>query len=688
MLFLLNRANKLTIVAASIGKARVISELIPYIPCLITTPSDEVLVAVGRQLYNIWDICNAPSSLTEDHIKVFFNCLRQLGEEEEVVVRQSVVASFSKIIPTVTEATITSIVLPLFRSFAANDLFGARHTAASLLPVVYRYAPADTREEIRVILNALATDETPMVRRVIATVLPQFCQAVSDLVADGPYSQQLEAYELLRMNVIPVIQQIAVDERDYLRDLAPQAITGLIPHIPLDLYQDFLLPLVTGLAEDISWKIRQNLCFQCPLLIATLLRRTTFQYQKEALFAYETEAEIQKFRESMVVAGGALELNKFLGQIFNVFTNLLLHDSNMEVRSIGVLTLVDMVYLAKGVVPSDLFDKTQRVSSYSSGDVEQDELTLNLHLPTATPPHLKKTFTKPAPSNTVFTIDHQNAIDTIGAGFNSLAREISTLSKVDLCEVFGILAPLVTPDYVQRYITPVVNVLALDDHLQVRSTILLCLEPIIATSSPDVIKTQIWPVVEQLATDTRWRVRRAAASQITSICYHLKTETEFLETNVVPLIGALLTENVHAVRNRIAVEFRAIVFYLGIQFVAKNFVEIVSELFDKDSNYLFRITALHFIYFTSIGYENSCPASFIATNFTPILLSALEDNVLNMKILATRYIIALIQTVPGIWDKKFIQEKILPSFQSMSKGTDRELILQSQNAIKAVEALK
>eukprot|EP00461_Guttulinopsis_vulgaris_P004531 UN04533 len=118
---MIDACNKLTVVAAAIGKQRTIQELIPYLPKIMSIPSDEVLSSVGRQLFNIYDLAGGASELNDDLIKIIFSCLRQLGEEEEVLVRQSAVICFQKLVPTLPHSIVFTHLLPLYRHFAVID---------------------------------------------------------------------------------------------------------------------------------------------------------------------------------------------------------------------------------------------------------------------------------------------------------------------------------------------------------------------------------------------------------------------------------------------------------------------------------------------------------------------------------------------------------------------------------------
>jgi hypothetical protein len=626
-------------------------------------------------------------ALSPEHIKSFFTCFRQLGEEEEVIVRQSVVLSFSKILPTLSKPIIVEHLIPLFKSLATNDLFGARHTAASMVTYVYRYAPAEMREEIRQCIVALSQDETPMVRRVIAQILPQLCQEITEIARGLPYEDHLSAYELLKGTVIPILQQLSLDERDYLRDLAPIAVTGLIPHLSLADYQTFLFPTIKGLADDLSWRVRQYVCQQCPVLIAQLLRRATYQYQVEANLIYpKNAADKLAYQNAITQPGGKYELNRYISNIFSIYKQLLLHDANLEVRAVGVLLIPDMFYLANGIVPDSLFMGSPRQPLFTAEATELDSLSLELQFPSVEPPGMKKKYVRPAPTNTIFNWDHKSFTDTIGSGFYELAREVSSLSKVDLCEVFASIAQFAGFDYVNRYILPVITILAQDDHVQVRSTVILCLEPILAVCPESIIVSQIWPILDALASDLRWRVRRAVATQITPLCHYLKENTPFLQTSVLPMIEGLLTENVHAVRNRTAVEFRSLIFILGLDTIGKHFLHLCRELFNPKANYLHRITALHFLYFSATAHKKACSPKYILENFSPFFIEALQDQVPNVRILAVRYLVDLLQTVPGIWDKDYVNKHFLPHFQYMANdsGNDREVIYQGELALKAV----
>ena len=155
------------------------------------------------------------------------------------------VRSFNVIIPLLPRADLASKFLPILKRLANGDWFTTRVSATGLFASAYPLLPDALQSELRSLFNNLCNDDTPMVRKAAFTQL-------------GPYALTLQR-SFLKSDVYPIVKAVAVDDMDSMRMYAIDACASLVSIVDLNDYSTVLLPIIDGLQDDASWRVRQSL---------------------------------------------------------------------------------------------------------------------------------------------------------------------------------------------------------------------------------------------------------------------------------------------------------------------------------------------------------------------------------------------------------------------------------------------
>jgi len=217
-----------------------------------------------------------------------------------------------------------------------------------------------------------------------------------------------------------------------------------------------------------------------------------------------------------------------------------------------------------------------------------------------------------------------------------------------------------------------------DADLAVRASVAENLEPVAEALGATGVVTHVLPIMLSLSKDQRWRVRRAVVANLGTMARILGVKGKVYENRLIPLVRVALSEHVHAVRNRACVELRVMTYELGIALIMEKLFPITSELFDTKINYLYRLTALNFCLYTATAHENACPLSIIMESFMPLILAGATDTVPNVRILASRCLLAIMPRL----DAAYVQSTVLPTLRKLEKDDDKEVALQASIALK------
>ena len=201
----LNSFRKLQLISHALGPLRTRCELLPYL-CEFCDDDDDVLLLLAAQLGDLVDAVGGP-----EHAHTLLAPLEQLAGSEETAVRERAVASLSKILEHMSEASLAEHALPLCRRASGAEWFTHRISATALLPILYpRISDEATRKELRTLYaNLCKKEETPMVKRAAAANLGLFASILDS--------------KIILQEFHPLLIKLARDEIDSVRLLVVQS---------------------------------------------------------------------------------------------------------------------------------------------------------------------------------------------------------------------------------------------------------------------------------------------------------------------------------------------------------------------------------------------------------------------------------------------------------------------------------
>ncbi|KAG7669069.1 hypothetical protein KSW81_004078 [Nannochloris sp. 'desiccata'] len=246
----LNSVRRLSTIALALGEERTRKELLPFLQ-ENHDDEDEVLLIVSEELGKFVPLVGGPS-----HAHSLIPPLEALASVDETVVRDTAVASLRTVGESLPKATIEQQFVPMIQRLQAKE-WTARVSAAQLYSTAYPQCPASLKTELRTAFSALATDETPMVRRAAAAAFGGLVKVVETEVVLG--------------ELLPVFERLTGDEQDSVRLISVEACGPLATALQKkEVVSQNILPVLLKFAGDKSWRVRYNSATQVPALAEVL----------------------------------------------------------------------------------------------------------------------------------------------------------------------------------------------------------------------------------------------------------------------------------------------------------------------------------------------------------------------------------------------------------------------------------
>eukprot|EP00013_Stygamoeba_regulata_P018760 CAMPEP_0177652816 /NCGR_PEP_ID=MMETSP0447-20121125/13351_1 /TAXON_ID=0 /ORGANISM="Stygamoeba regulata, Strain BSH-02190019" /LENGTH=584 /DNA_ID=CAMNT_0019156125 /DNA_START=150 /DNA_END=1904 /DNA_ORIENTATION=+ len=232
----LNSMKRVGTIAKALGPERTRSELIPYLNDSVDD-EDEVLSALAEELGKFVDLVGGPK-----FAHVVLDALESLCNAEEAVVRDKAVESITTVVACIDGDQFNQHFYPLLSRLAGGDWYTSRMSSCGLFPRVFPRCSAAQKGEIVDFLVNLSGDETPMVRRSASTHLG----ALAGLVE----------LDQLKAKVIPTFTKLASDEQDSVRLLAVENCASIATRLEPAQILELVLPVVRECSLDKSWRVR------------------------------------------------------------------------------------------------------------------------------------------------------------------------------------------------------------------------------------------------------------------------------------------------------------------------------------------------------------------------------------------------------------------------------------------------
>lgn len=660
----LNATRRIKTIAEALGPERTRGELLPFLTDTIDD-EDDILLALAEELGDFVEEIGGAA-----HAAVLVQPLETLSIVEESLVREKAVQALCNLSTHVAtyandDARILHVehLLPLLQRLGAGDWFTSRISACSLVAHVYQHLPPN-RPELRV--EALATykrlahDETPMVRRSAASNIAAIAKAVS-----------LTAPELVGTELLEIFATLVDDDQDSVRLLVVEnaaVFAGLLSRCELSgtpTVANDPKPAPTD-TEDTAMKtgngsesstVADPAPAPAPAIAAPSAGANDAVGSGEMRDVDTTDAAsgTDAIRVEGAIkpeASGSSGHERVVSMVRGFAS-----DKSWRVRYMVADQLAELCdALGPTATRSDLLPAYIAVLKDSEPEVR-------------TAAAFKVT-------EVIKRVVGLRAEDGANSGLDYIVQEIVPIVEQLVTDsaqhvrsalasnIMG-LAPVLGTEVTLKHVVDVVLALLKDDCPEVRLNVIARLDKVSFIMSIDKLSRELLPAIVDLAEDKNWRVRLAIIERIALLGKQLGKK--FFEEN--GKLGELcirwLGDCVFSIREAAVMNLKNLTEVFGVEWAKGHIVKQVLEMYDKSTNYLLRMTALHAIGVLSqvVGVD------IVEETFLPIVTDrASRDPVPNVRFCCAKTLNAVIPFVTH--DVR--EAKIRPCLMSLIDGNEKD----------------
>ncbi|THH06108.1 hypothetical protein EW145_g4319 [Phellinidium pouzarii] len=282
----LNAIHRVSTIALALGPDRTREELVPFLQDSVDD-EDEVLLALAEELGKNFDEYVGGRK----YAHVLLGPLEVLAAVEETLVRDKATESITKVSESLSQQQIEAYYIPLLNRLSRGEWFTSRTSSAALYSPVYLKVSTQIKEDMRKAFTALASDDTPMVRRAAAKWLGAFAKSL--------------AKEHILSDALPIYRKLASDDQDSVRLLTVEDLIAISKQLEPAVVKEQLLAQIRQSVADKSWRVRYMVANH----FVELAEAVGIEIVKEELVgAY---VQILKDNEAEVRSAGASQLPGF-----------------------------------------------------------------------------------------------------------------------------------------------------------------------------------------------------------------------------------------------------------------------------------------------------------------------------------------------------------------------------------------
>lgn len=233
----LNAIHRVSTIALALGPDRARDELIPFLQDSIDD-EDEVLLALAEELGRKFEqYIGGPQ-----YAHLLLGPLENLSAVEETLVRDKATESITQIADVLNQTQIEQYYIPLLQRLSRGEWFTSRTSSCALYPPVYDKVAQPVQDELRRGFAALASDDTPMVRRAAAKWLGSLIKKLSKahVLGDG----------------LAIYRRLQGDDQDSVRLLTVEDLIAIAQRLTPTEVRDQLLKQIRQTISDKSWRVR------------------------------------------------------------------------------------------------------------------------------------------------------------------------------------------------------------------------------------------------------------------------------------------------------------------------------------------------------------------------------------------------------------------------------------------------
>lgn len=559
-----------------------------------------------------------------------------------------------KILQDELKENVTAHCIHLFERIGAiGQAIGQARVKTELLPLLIEYCEFEN-------------DET-------RAALARHVNSLIDSLGGGPNGSAL----------LPILTRLCEEEEAVVREAAAESLAKLIPQLPRPEVAGTIFALIKKYCADEYFAPRQSACH----LLAPSLPALDATQQAEAKQLYKNlcSDECQLVRKAALVQLPEMcRVMSFQSELHPLLKAAAAEDlDGMRVTAVDTCaTLVSLI---------DAADYANLLLPLIEGFAEDSSWKSRLQLAMKSPQMCHKVDTQLAskrflplmarllrdkePDVRVKACESLPAvIHRIGTGilegldgvWDALASDPSVSVRVAFAKsVVSCFIPVTPKEVAAKVLVPLLTQLTRDEQTDVRYSAVADIDALQAAVGPAAVSTSIYNILMDLASDAKWRVRGAVLSSLPILSKLLGVKT--FEKKFQSILMAGLADRVAAVRVIACQQVGPIVREFGGKWAADKLFPPAWQLYDKNANYLQRMTCLQM----AAAAAPVAGLEVAEKSLLPIVLQGVADDVANVRVSAVRALGELALIFP----RDIVASRFQPIFAKLARDPDPDVII-------------
>jgi serine/threonine-protein phosphatase 2A regulatory subunit A len=232
-----NAIRRLPIIAAVLGESsQAKGQILGFLDNVLNSDeNDEVLYGMAESLLNLSRYFK---------LKMIF-IIEKLVCVEETVVRDKAVECYIALVKYLKKSEIREVLIPNVKKLAESNNFTTKISAIHIMTEIYPACSEDDKKIIRNKLNTLFSEDSLMVRRVLASKMGTLCNYMSKSTV---LSELIKSFKTLTN-----------DDSANVRILTIESLVDLAKNLNDEENKTHMIPIIITLTSDKSWRVKYSL---------------------------------------------------------------------------------------------------------------------------------------------------------------------------------------------------------------------------------------------------------------------------------------------------------------------------------------------------------------------------------------------------------------------------------------------
>ncbi|KAJ5071684.1 protein phosphatase 2 (formerly 2a) regulatory subunit a beta isoform-related [Anaeramoeba ignava] len=234
---------------------------------------------------------------------------------------------------------------------------------------------------------------------------------------------------------------------------------------------------------------------------------------------------------------------------------------------------------------------------------------------------------------------HPNQIENILSTLSNLIQDSSPLVKSGLALSITGLSPLIGKQKTVTFLVPLILDLFEHGSSEVRLNLIKTIDKVSSIIQEDVLFEAIFCAIKELSRSPKWRIRLETVESISSFAKSLQIEV--FSGKLFDFIFTFLMDDVSSIRKTTCIKIKELAIIFGSKWTTEGLLPRATELL-KDKNYLLRETSIQLLSLLVIDFPDK---EIVKNLFIPLILSAKDDSIANVKIFLSESISSFIHVL-------------------------------------------